>query len=115
RRTDDRGGGGQATTGDVARRVGGEPCLDQVAGVEEACRWIEIYGEMTLFWEQTRAQLASWLDAVTLEPARELLVAVDQSLIEERCERLRRRLHLWEQRAQELVTNGAPDGATAEK
>lgn len=86
---------------DPFRRLRGEPPVDTARG-EDARTWIEIYREMLAFWQHVAVQMGLWLEEVTSEPARRELREVDQRLIEDRCERVRRRLRLWEQRAQEL-------------
>jgi hypothetical protein len=114
RRPGDRDSEGEYGTRDTHRRLRGEPPLDQVVSIQEACRWVEIYSEMTLFWEQTLVQFRSWLEEVTSEPVREQLIAADGTLMDERRQHLRRRWRLWEQRAHELVTRGKSDDAQTE-
>jgi hypothetical protein len=86
---------------DPFRRLRGEPPVD-TASHEDARAWIEVYREMLAFWQQVAVQMGLWLEEVTSEPARRELREVDQRMIEDRCERVDRRLRLWELRAQEL-------------
>lgn len=86
---------------DPFRRLRGEPPVD-TASLEDARAWIEVYTEMLAFWQHVAVQMTLWLEEVTSERARRELRELDQRLIEDRCERVRRRLRLWEQRGQEL-------------
>jgi hypothetical protein len=94
---------------DPFRRLPGEPPLDS-ATLEEAWVWVEVYCEMVMFWQQALAQFVLRLKDLTSERARLELRGVDQTLLEARCDRLRRRLALWELRARELASPDQPDG-----
>jgi hypothetical protein len=87
------------------------------ASLEEARVWIDVYCEMVMFWQHTAVQMGLWLDEVASERAREELREVDQRFIEDRCERARRRLRLWELRAHELGgavdAEASPDATSA--
>jgi hypothetical protein len=88
-------------TGDPYRRLRGEPPIDKATDAD-ARRWVEVYTDMVRVWDQTATQFEGWVAEVTSSRARQELGDVDHTLVAARCERLRRRLHLWEQRAREL-------------
>jgi hypothetical protein len=93
---------------DPYRRLRGEPPIDN-ATHEDACRWVEVYTAMVTVWEKTATQFELWLAEVTSTRAHQQLGDVDHTLLAVRCERLRWRLHLWEQRARELARVRTPD------
>jgi hypothetical protein len=102
--------------GDPFRRLRGEPPVD-TASLEDTRTWIDVYAEMLGFWQHVAVQMSLWLEEVASEHARRELRDVDQRLIEDRCERVRRRLRLWELRARELdggETEEASPGPTSQ-
>jgi len=94
--------------GDPYRQLRGEPPIDD-ATHDDACRWVEVYTQMVRVWDRTATQFELWVAEVTSRGARQQLGDVDLTLMAARCERLRRRLHLWEQRVHELVRVAGPD------
>jgi hypothetical protein len=94
--------------GDPYGQLRGEPPMDNAA-YEDACRWVEVYTEMVRVWDQTATQFELWVSEVTSSRARQELGDVDHTLMLARCERLRRRLRLWKQRALELARPASPD------
>jgi hypothetical protein len=101
RRVGDPGRPARSRGDDPFRRLRGEPPVDS-ASLEDARAWIEVYTEMLTFWQHTAVQMGLWLEEMTSDRVRRELREVDQRLIEDRCERVHRRLRLWELRAHEL-------------
>ncbi len=96
--------------GDPYRRLRGEPPVDNATHAD-ARRWVEVYTEMVRVWDRTATQFELWVAEVTSVEARQQLGDVDLTLMAARCERQRRRLHLWELRVQELARVAGPDDA----
>lgn len=96
---------------DRYRRLRGEPPLD-LASLAEAVHWTRVYGEMLRFSERARRQADRLLEQVSPDTRAEL-AAAELAPLQARCERLRRRLRLWRQRADELLDRGRNGGTAA--
>ena len=84
--------------GGVAETPGAEePCIE-TSMLEDALTWVEVYRELTAFWDRALAGLA----AQPSGPIRDL------HLLQDHHRRLRRRHLAWELRARELDRSSHP-------